>query len=150
MPLARSGFRLRIDFNSESRKSNKVSVMGRSQRWAGIDPGMKNFSLSRDRFSDFYPYPPCTQFGANLLISSDPAFVLQGLNLVPFPPSKRDALGAILSSCRDEGKDPALVFSMICYDGKVLCMCQVKYLIKCIFFKFHVFSRTSTFLHSTR
>ena len=63
--------------------------------------------------------------GLTKSISSDPAFVLQGLNLVPFPPSKRDALGAILSSCRDEGKDPALVFSMICYDGKVLCMCQV-------------------------
>jgi len=61
-------------------------------------------------------------------IESDPAFVLQGLNLVPFPPSKRDALGAILSSCRDEGKDPVLVFSMICYDGKVLCMCQDKYI----------------------
>ena len=45
--------------------------------------------------------------------------------MVPFPPSKRDVLGAILASCRDEGKDPALVFSMICYDGKVLCMCQV-------------------------
>ena len=81
-------------------------------------------------------YPLCTQFGPNQTFS-DPAFILQGLNLVPFPPSKRDALGAILSSCRDEGKDPALVFSMICYDGKVLCMCQV---IKCIFFfKFHGF-----------
>lgn len=80
-------------------------------------------------------YPLYTQFGSNQTFS-DPAFILQGLNLVPFPPSKRDALGAILSSCRDEGKDPALVFSMICYDGKVLCMCQV---IKCIFFEFYIF-----------
>ena len=80
------------------------------------------------------PYAP--NLGLTKSISSDPAFVLQGLNLVPFPPSKRDALGAILSSCRDEGKDPALVFSMICYDGKVLCMCQVKYLIKTIYFIF--------------
>jgi len=61
-------------------------------------------------------------------IESDPAFVLQGLNLFPFPASKRDALGNILASCRDEGKDPALVFSMICFDEKVLCMCQDKYI----------------------
>ena len=75
---------------------------------------------------------------------SDPAFVLQGLNLVPFPPSKRDALGAILASCRDEGKDPALVFSMICYDGKVLCMCQV---IKISLSVLQNGFRTNTFLH---
>ena len=47
--------------------------------------------------------------------------------MFPFPASKRDALGNILASCRDEGKDPALVFSMICFDEKVLCMCQAGY-----------------------
>ena len=64
-------------------------------------------------------------------IFSDPAFFLQGLNLVPFASSKRDQIGSILASCRDcpdKGQEPALVYSMLCYDGKVLAMCQVRYL----------------------
>ena len=98
--------------------------------WEDLFLVLKNFCIQfatpSKGLSEIIPGAP--NLGLTKSISSDPAFVLQGLNLVPFPPSKRDALGAILSSCRDEGKDPALVFSMICYDGKVLCMCQVKYL----------------------
>jgi len=65
-------------------------------------------------------------------IESDPAFFLCGLNLVPLNSSKRDQIGSILAGCRDSPIDksiePGLVYSMLCYDGKVLAMCQDKYI----------------------
>ena len=56
---------------------------------------------------------------------SDPAFFLQSISLVPFAAGKRDTIGNILSSSRDPGSDPGLVFSMLTLDSRVLCMCQV-------------------------
>ena len=44
---------------------------------------------------------------------------------MPLQASKRDQIGSILSSCRDPGEEPGLVFSLLCLDSRVLCMCQV-------------------------
>lgn len=63
-------------------------------------------------------------------IETDPAFFLQSTQLVPLSAAKRDAIGSILSSCRDPGTDPGLVFSLLCIDSRVLCMCQDKHLPK--------------------
>jgi len=59
-------------------------------------------------------------------IDTDPAFFLQSIQLVPLQASKRDQIGSILSSCRDPGDQPGLVFSLLCLDSRVLCMCQDK------------------------